>query len=193
MASIMKNVSELMKGMTVPEWILLIVFIIYFVFPVQLPSSVYLAFESIPGMIFVFCFIIYLFLYSHPVLGIFALLAAYEFFYQSTSSYSPSTRKTAFLEYPHIGVTKEILQPVENTMIDLSHTLENVPQTIESVPEMIKNQIEHEIPGVHFKNNDMTLEEEMIQQMAPAQLNNKYVNTNFQPVIHSIGSSSVYQ
>ena len=193
MASITKNVSELMKGMTIPEWILLFLFIIYFVFPIRFPSSVYLAFESIPGMIFVFCFIIYLFLYTHPILGIFALLAAYEFFYQSTSSYSPSTRNTAFLEYKHSGVTKEILQPVENTMMNLSEVIENAPQTIESVPEMIKNQIEHEIPGVHFKNNDMTLEEEMIQQMAPSQPPNSYVETRFQPVSHSIGSASIFQ
>jgi len=114
MPSITKTVSEMMKGMTAPQWILLVLFLVYFVFPVQFPSPIYQAFESIPGMIFVFCVIVYLFLYSNPVLGIFALLAAYEFFYYSTSSYSPATSKTAFLQYAPQPTTTREIQPTGN-------------------------------------------------------------------------------
>jgi hypothetical protein len=169
MASFVKTVSEIMKGMSIPQWIILAIFILYFIFPITFPSSVYRAFESIPGMIFVFCAIVYLFLYSHPVLGIFALLAAYEFFYHgSTSSYSPSTSQTAFLEY-------------------------NPPQAVQQA------EIQHEMeiaqpPPITAPNAPMTLEEEMVQEMAPIGHSDTstYINTRFQPVADSVGSASIY-
>jgi hypothetical protein len=180
MPSIIKTVSEMMKGMTAPQWILLVLFLIYFVFPVQFPSPIYQAFESIPGMIFVFCVIVYLFLYSHPVLGIFALLAAYEFFYYSTSSYSPATSKTAFLQYAPQPVTREI-QPNE-----LSPVL--------ALPPPISIDVsESQIP-IQSQQPQQTLEEEMVQNMAPVnpQDTSVYVNTRFQPVADSVGNASMY-
>ena len=175
MASIIQTVSEMMKGMSTPQWILFAIFIIYFIFPMQFPSEVYQALESIPGMIFVFCFIVYLFLYSHPVLGIFALLAAYEFFYYSTSSYSPSTRKTAFLEYAPKQAAKTIPReyPVQIQQFTESEYLE---------PEQSQTQ------------SQPSLEEEMVQNMAPVinQDTNVYINTRFQPVADSVGSASIY-
>ena len=175
MASIIQTVSEMMKGMSTPQWILFAIFIIYFIFPMQFPSEVYQALESIPGMIFVFCFIVYLFLYSHPVLGIFALLAAYEFFYYSTSSYSPSTRKTAFLEYAPKQAAKTIPReyPVQIQQFTETEYLE---------PEQSQTQ------------SQPSLEEEMVQNMAPVinQDTNVYINTRFQPVADSVGSASIY-
>jgi len=168
MASITKTVSEMMKGMTAPQWILLVVFILYFIFPITFPSSVYRAFESIPGMIFVFCAIVYLFLYSHPVLGIFALLASYEFFYHSYTSYSPSTSQTAFLEY-------------------------NPPQAIQQVE--VQQQMEMaQPPPITAPNAPLTLEEEMVLEMAPIGQSDTsvYINTRFQPVADSVGSASIY-
>ena len=171
----------MMKGMNIYQWILLVIFILYFVFPITFPFSVHRAFESIPGMIFVFCAIVYLFLYCHPVLGIFALLAAYEFFYRSStstsistsistssSSYSPSTSKTAFLEY-------------------------NPPQA----EQQLEIQQEMEVaqpPPITAPNAPMTLEEEMVEVMAPIGHSDTsvYINTRFQPVADSVGSASVY-
>jgi hypothetical protein len=171
MASITKTVSEMMKGMTAPQWILLVLFLVYFVFPVQFPSPIYQAFESIPGMIFVFCVIVYLFLYSNPVLGIFALLAAYEFFYYSTSSYSPATSKTAFLQYAPQPTTTREIQPTE-------------------IPGIMETQV---IPPTQNPTR-LTLEEEMVQSMAPMhnQEANIYVDTRFQPVANSVGGASMY-
>jgi hypothetical protein len=168
MVSVSKTVSEMMKGMNVPQWILLAVFILYFIFPITFPSSVYRAFESIPGMIFVFCAIVYLFLYSHPVLGIFALLAAYEFFYHSSTSYSPSTSKTAFLEY-------------------------NPPQIVQQAEVLHEMEIAQP-PPITAPNAPMTLEEEMVQEMAPIGHSDTstYINTRFQPVADSVGSASIY-
>lgn len=181
MASITKTVSEMMKGMSAPQWILFTIFILYFIFPVKLPSQVYQAFESVPGMIFVFCFIVYLFLYSHPVLGIFALLAAYEFFYHSDSSYSPSTRKTAFLEYAPKPVMKEISPILFQSQ---SQDLFETPPTIYPQPQ-----------GEDSSSSKITLEEEMVEIMAPVENRdaNVYINTRFQPVADSVGSASLYE
>jgi hypothetical protein len=174
MVSVAKTISEMMNGMDIPQLILLAVFIVYFVFPITFPSSVYRAFESIPGMIFVFCAIVYLFLYSHPVLGIFALLAAYEFFYHSSQSYSPSTPKTAFLEYNHQPLQQEEIQQ------------EEILQEIEFVQPP-------SLP-ITVPSASMTLEEEMVQEMAPIGYSDTstYINTRFQPVAHSVGSASIY-
>jgi len=158
----------MMKGMTVPQWILLVVFILYFIFPIRFPQPLYRAFESIPGMIFVFCAIVYLFLYSHPVLGIFALLAAYEFFYHSSTSYSPATSKTAFLEY-------------------------NPPQAVQQA--VIQQELEvAQPPPATAPNAPLTLEEEMVQDMAPIGHSDTstYINTRFQPVADSVGTASFY-
>jgi len=175
MASLIQTVSEMMKGMSTPQWILFAIFIIYFIFPMQFPSQVYQAMESIPGMIFVFCFIVYLFLYSHPVLGIFALLAAYEFFYYSSSSYSPSTRKTAFLEYAPKQAARDV--PREYPPQPQQFTETDVPQS-----SHIQSQ------------SQPSLEEEMVQNMAPVvnRDTSVYINTRFQPVADSVGSASIY-
>lgn len=170
MVSFTKTASEMMKDTSIPQWILLLIFILYFIFPIKFPSSVYRAFESIPGMVFVFCAIVYLFLYTNPVLGIFALLAFYELYYHgSTSSYSPSTSQTAFLEY-------------------------NPPQVVQQAE--VEQQMEvAQPPPVTAPNAPMTLEEEIVQEMAPIGQSDTstYINTRFQPVADSVGSASIYQ
>ena len=158
----------MMKGMSIPQWILLVVFILYFLFPIQFPTPVYQAFETIPGMLVVFCVIVYIFLYVKPVLGIFALLAAYEFFYRSRTEYSPSTPHTAFLEY-------------------------NPPQAVQKA--IVEKELEvAQPPPVTAPNAPMTLEEEIVQEMAPVGHSDTstYINTRFQPVADSVGSASVY-
>jgi hypothetical protein len=118
---------------------------------------------------------VYLFLYSHPVLGIFALLAAYEFFYYSSSSYSPSTRKSAFLEYAPKQAVRDI------------------PREYPPQPQQF-TETEFEYLEPEKSQPQPTLEEEMVQNMAPVinQDTNVYINTRFQPVADSVGSASIY-
>jgi hypothetical protein len=96
MASITTSVNKLFKGMCVYELVALAIFAIYFIFPFQLPKPVHQAFESIPGVIFLFCAIVYLFIYVNPVLGIFSILAVYEMMRKSTTYSIP---KQSVLDY----------------------------------------------------------------------------------------------
>lgn len=168
MTPIKKAVAELTKSLSVPQWILLLLFILYFIFPITFPSPIGQALGSIPGLVFVFCVVVYLFLYCHPVLGIFALLAMYEFYYKNGSSYSPATKKTAFLEY-------------------------SLPQAVKD--EQVARQVEMAEPQpITAPNAPATLEEEIVLQMAPIGHSDigSYIDTQFKPVSDPVGSASLF-
>jgi hypothetical protein len=60
------------------EVILFILFVFYLVFQVETPSFLEEFIDSPVGMIIVLCFTLYMFLYTHPILGILSIFVAYE-------------------------------------------------------------------------------------------------------------------
>ncbi len=83
------------KSISSVEWILIVLFVLFILFPMRLPGSVASSVDSPLGMIVLFGVTIYLFLNTHPILGVLYILVAYEMLRRS----SATTVRSAILEY----------------------------------------------------------------------------------------------
>jgi hypothetical protein len=64
---------------------LLIIFVLYIVFPFRTPAGIAGMIDSPLGMIVVFCVTLFLFFYTNPILGILYILVAYELIRRSSA------------------------------------------------------------------------------------------------------------
>ena len=86
------------------EIILIIVFILYIIFPIPTPELIASSVDSSLGILVIFCVTIYLFLYTSPVLGILYILVAYELVRRS----SLVTARSAIIDYTPTQVNKDV-------------------------------------------------------------------------------------
>lgn len=77
------------------EIVLMIVFLAFIVFPVQVPEGISKMVDTSLGMLSIFIVTVLLFLYTHPVLAILYVFVAYELIRRS----SRVTGKTAYIQY----------------------------------------------------------------------------------------------
>jgi predicted membrane protein len=77
------------------EMVLLALFIIYLVFPISTPRFLAPLIDSSLGMVVIFAIILFLFMYSHPLLAIIYVLVAYELIRRSTVV----SGRTAYIQY----------------------------------------------------------------------------------------------
>lgn len=154
------------KSFLPQEFILLVIFIIYLVFPIETPSFLSGLIDSPIGMAGIFIITIALFIYSKPMLAILYLFVAYELLRRST--------------------TRGILKPT----VPLSyHNNENTP-TLNDIDlndrSVGMKSIEHSV--------DNTLEEDVVNKMAPIGKSDpiSYLETSFKPFAETVtGASSV--
>ena len=69
--------KNLLKTTKPAEIVVLVIFILYLIFPVTTPSALSPYIESPLGLLVLFCVTIGLFVYSHPVLGVLFIFVAY--------------------------------------------------------------------------------------------------------------------
>jgi predicted membrane protein len=77
------------------EMVLLVLFIIYLVFPVNTPAFLAPMVDSSLGMVGIFAVVLFLFMYSHPLLAILYIFVAYELIRRSTQV----SGRTAYLQF----------------------------------------------------------------------------------------------
>jgi hypothetical protein len=154
------------KTFSPQEFILLAIFVIYLVFPIETPSFLSSLIDSPIGMSGIFIITIALFMYSKPILAILYLFVAYELLRRSTP--------------------KGILKPIVSGKF---HNNENTPtlNAIDLNERVVgMKSIEHSV--------DTTLEEDVVNKMAPIGKSDpvSYMETSFKPFADSvIGASTV--
>jgi hypothetical protein len=154
------------KSFLPQELLLLAIFIIYLVFPIQTPSFLNGLVDSPIGMASIFIITIALFMYSNPILAILYLFVAYELLRRSNSK-------------------KGILKPIASTEF---HNNENTP-TLNDINlhdrSVGMNSIEH--------STDTTLEEEVVHKMGPVGKSEpvSFVETSFKPFADSVKGASI--
>jgi hypothetical protein len=89
----MKLVPSWMKRMTLVEILVSVVFLLYIVLPVATPSALVPLVQSPLGLIAIFLIVLYLFLFSHPLLAILYLVVAYLLLRRSSAWRKPVTNK----------------------------------------------------------------------------------------------------
>ena len=158
--------AKLVKSFTSPlEIVLFILFVFYLVFQVKTPSVLIHFIDSALGMVLVLVIALYLFLYTHPILGILSIFVAYELLRRSSLD--------GKLE------------------LDLNVPIQSMKQYIQDMPS-ISNENEFK-PKVSQAPTERTLEEEVVSTMAPVTHNEPagYVETSFKPIsedVHGAGS-----
>ena len=150
------------------ELILLVIFIIYLVFPIQIPSFLNSLIDSPLGMTGIFIITISLFMYSKPILAILYLFVAYELLRRSTTSVK-SILKTS--------VAGGNYKNVENTP-----TLNDINLSDRSQGMKF---IEHSV--------DNSLEEDVVNKMAPIGVSeaSAFMETGFKPFISTVSGASI--
>lgn len=81
---------------SVLEIMVFLIFVAYLLFPVETPESMLSFANSTIGMGLVILLVLYLVLYSHPVLAIVAAVVAYEFFRRNANADSKPIKRVSF-------------------------------------------------------------------------------------------------
>jgi hypothetical protein len=157
------------------EIIVFVAFIVYLIFNVQTPSFLIGTVDSPVGVIVLMLLVLYLFIYTNPILGILGLFVAYEMIRRSSMMVSG---KVPMIQYTPTQIQKE------RQMSEM-----NIPKAFEQ-PMM------HQEPMFQDRRsqnqNDSNLEVEMVQSMAPL-MNTPagYVETAFKPVMENVHNASL--
>ena len=110
----MNSFSQLFKKEHMGQLILVILFIIYLIMGYSTPQPLASVVDTIPGKIFIFVIVVYLFMHSNPVLAVLALFVAFDLIRRSSVStgsdaiarFAPCEEKksdqfTAFNQFPY--------------------------------------------------------------------------------------------
>ena len=79
------KLPNFLKKVKPAEVFVLVVFVLYLIFPVTTPSMMSPYIESPLGMLILFCLIVAMFLYCNPILGVLFIFVAYTLLRRSAS------------------------------------------------------------------------------------------------------------
>jgi hypothetical protein len=153
------------KQFSVIETILLFSFVIFIIFPINMPSPIAQLVETPLGIVMIMGITISLFIFTNPILGVIYLLVAYELLRRS----STSMHQNVYQAIPHVVHSKPS-----------AHSDPSAPNQ--------QSNIEVSLPILN-----RTLEEDIISQRAPVgrSASNTFVDTNFKPVSDNILGGSM--
>ena len=110
----MDSFSSLFKKEKMGELLLLILFILYLIMGYPTPEPVANVIDTIPGKVVLFILVVYLFVYSNPLLAVLSLFVAFDLIRRSSNAtgldalkkYEPSEEKkssqfTAYNQFPY--------------------------------------------------------------------------------------------
>jgi hypothetical protein len=167
----MKYFSKL-KRMSILEIIVIAIFIVYVIFPIGTPIFLAPYVESAIGMIVLFCIVVFLFIYSNPILAVLFVFVAYELLRRSTKTTTSTPKATNYISYA---------QPPENardTVVAASERQTLLVDQINANTSLVEDRI--------------TLEEAVISQMAPIGKTEptSYITSTFKPVATNVQGAS---
>ena len=110
--------KKLFQSLKPLEIVLLVVFIIYIVFPIQTPDFLASSVDSSLGMLSIFIITIYLFLYVNPIVAVVYIYVGYELLRRSSNK----SGKVTVMQYTPTQAKKD--QEMKNMNPVLEKTLE---------------------------------------------------------------------
>jgi len=103
------KIPMIMKDFSIIEIILLILFISFIIFPINIPDFLAKLIDLPLGMVFIFAITLSLFVYTNPILGVIYILVAYELFRRS----SRVVARTAIIPYANASTTPQVVKDAE--------------------------------------------------------------------------------
>ena len=183
MNSITDSIKKVKSLRNMKSWeiLLLVLFIIYIIFPFQTPAPLASFIESPLGIIVLFCIIIYLFIYTNPILGVIYIFVAYELLRRSSITSGRVSIMDIQNQYPTMTTPN-----VSSEVLDV-----NTTRTTRTIPS---SQLEKDIELELMNNTRLSsLEEEIILSTVPDnknQANAIKTEYNFLPVADTVISGA---
>jgi hypothetical protein len=115
------------KQFSVIETILLFSFVIFIIFPINMPSPIAQLVETPLGIVMIMGITISLFIFTNPILGVIYLLVAYEILRRS----STSTHQNVYQAIPHVVHPKPSDTSVQNQQSNVDVSLPILNRTLE--------------------------------------------------------------
>jgi hypothetical protein len=144
------NIPNLFKSFSQLELLLLVIFILYIVLPIQTPDFLAGAIDSSLGMLTIFIVTVYLFFHVNPILAVVYIFVAYELLRRSANrtgrvsmiKYTPTqAKKDAELKALNPPVVETLEEQTIQKMAPIGHSEPSIftTTTFKPVADNIKN------------------------------------------------------
>lgn len=131
------QILQSIKNLQPLEIVVLVVFILYVIFPFRTPSGVASMIDSPLGIIVIFCVTVFLFVYTNPILGVFYIFVAYELIRRS----GQVTGTSAIMNYTPTQAKKDVemraMNPPKETSLEEEIINTRTPVAISPVVEFV--------------------------------------------------------
>ena len=160
--------SLFLKNMQIPEIVVLVIFILYLIFPVSTPGELSPYIESPLGVVLLLVMIVALFLYSHPIVAVLFMFVAYTLL-----------RRSAVVQ-PKVAYIQET-QSTKAKMKAAQDELENATPP------------HHEVRNADLRaRQPKSLEEEIVANQSPIGVSSKItvLESTYLPVSTNVSGTS---
>ena len=159
--------KNLLKSIKPAEILVLVIFVLYLIFPVSTPSIMSPYIESPLGLLVIFALTVSLFIYCNPALAVLFVLVAYTLLRRSATVQNT----THYVQY---------------TKTEAEKKYEAEKQVQEATPKEEPRNIEA------GSDQPVTLEEEIVQERAPIGRSEpvQFLQSSYKPVASNAGSAS---
>ncbi len=166
----------------ISEMVLLLLFIVYIMFPIATPDAMKPIFSSAVGLLLVFAITVSLFIYTNPILGIIYIFVAYELIRRSSMAAN-------YMNTPGVEQSGKESRRVHFEPEHATH--DPVPAIAEHTPLEIVLPRAPEAPNSFAYKS---LEEEIVDVRAPVGKSDPvhFVSTDFQPIANTVKYASMY-
>jgi hypothetical protein len=166
----------------ISEMVLLLLFIIYILFPIATPDLMKPIFSSAIGLLLLFAITVSLFVYTNPILGILYIFVAYELIRRSTVSAN-------YMNTP--GVNQAGKESRRVHFEPEQATQDPIPIVPDHNPLEIVQARAPEAPNSFAYQS---LEEEIVDVRAPVGKSDpiQFSTSSFQPIANTVKHASMY-
>lgn len=183
------KLPAVLRSITLVEIVVLLLFILYIVFPVPVPRAVGPYIESPIGMILILAVLVFLFIYSNPILAVLFIFVGYELLRRSAGpkgSVITSSLSSIISDKPVIA-PKPVVKATE-----IPSSLENGPNNAYLQYTQASGVKESNLEAANIPIMQPTLEEAVVQEKAPVGKSEMAVYTanSFKPVSDNLHGAS---
>ena len=159
--------KNLLKSIKPAEIVVLVIFVLYLIFPINTPSVLSPYIESPVGLLILFCVTVSLFVYSNPAIAVLFILVAYTLLRRSATV----KNKSHYVQYTKTDVEKKM--DAEKQVEDATPNEE--PRNIDVGADQPK-----------------TLEEEIVQERAPIGRSEpvQFLQSSYKPIASNANGAS---
>jgi predicted membrane protein len=176
------KVPTILKTLTLIEIVIVAIFILYIVFPVPTPTFMASYVESPLGMILILCTLVYLFVYTNPILAILFIFVGYELLRRSGKITNNKAKYNTIEKRANVNPVTTPTRLSDDASSGTGPTNAYIQYTQPT------SERESEMQDSNIPINQPSLEVEVVDKMAPVGKSEtlSYMTTGFKPVADNL-------